>query len=259
MKIKYAFWGMISMIILLTACGSMVEGSNGIVLEKSNLKEESSDMETKVDMTPEQEALLCKISINEDRVKEGKLFVWQEEVLRQYDYAMDYLLGKYPSYTFHIVDCEPKNKLNNAYSKFVFQESDDSESYYDLYLYVEDGEYSAEDNFYGYIIEEEYENELKAVLLQEDIPCDRVDARITTVEGNDFNEKLEVSDIINGNVHVQNTTFIYIDSNRLGNESYKEEFEKIKQVINQKKVSGYYIVSIYDSVNENKEVFNEAF
>lgn len=126
-------------------------------------------MTTKHSMTEEQEALLYKISINKQRIKEGILFVWQEEVLRQYDYVLDYLKGKYPFQTFHIIDCEPRNKLTNSYSKFVFQEAQDIKNDYKVYLYVEDGQYWAEDDFYGYTIGNEYDNKLMEILLQQNI------------------------------------------------------------------------------------------
>ena len=259
MKIKYKILGIISMSILFTGCSSVLQGNNNIEIEKSNLEKEQSSMETKIGMTSEQEALLCKISINEDRVKEGLLFVWQEEVLRQYDYAMAYLKSKYPSYRFHIVDCEPKNKLNNAYSKFAFYEEGDSENYYDLYLYVEDGEYAAEDDFYGYIIGATYENKLKEILKQQDIPCTKVATRLDTVQGELFHENMEVSDIINGNIEMQQLTSIYINEKNLQNKSCEEIFNEIKELISKQGIYGSYSVVVIEESNSEQTVFERDF
>lgn len=82
--------------MLFTACSPQKENWN---MKKNGLNGEYSIVEI-YEMTVEQEELLCKISIDEEEVREGKLSKWQIEVLRQYDYAMDYLKRKYPSHTF---------------------------------------------------------------------------------------------------------------------------------------------------------------
>ena len=258
MKSRYIFWGMMSMSVMLTGCSSILQANNAVIEEKNSTKEESH-MEETVSMTPEQEALLCKISIDEERVKEGLLFSWQKEILKQYDFAMEYLENKYPSYTFHIANCEPKNKLNNAYSLFYFYESGDSETYYDLYLYIEDGVYSAEDNFYGYVIGKKYEDKLRDMLIQAGIPCDHVTTRLNTVQGEAFHENMNVDDIINGSIEMQQDTSLYFIENSLLNQSYTEIFDKIQEVISQKRIYGSYTVVIVEGSGSDQVVFEEDF
>lgn len=43
------------------------------------------------ELTQEKKDFLSTISMDAERVQNGELYEWQEEVLRQYDYAMEYL------------------------------------------------------------------------------------------------------------------------------------------------------------------------
>ncbi|MEI3518510.1 MAG: hypothetical protein V8R14_03475 [Clostridia bacterium] len=91
--------------------------------------------------------------MDEERIRSGKLYDWQKQVLHQYDFAMDYLKRKYPSYTFHLNSCTPKGR-DNSWSTFWFC-ADGYTKTYDLYLYSdEDGNYSCEDNFYGEFLQD---------------------------------------------------------------------------------------------------------
>lgn len=258
-KIRSIYLGVYFISILLMACGNESGGGNDRVIEKSNVKGEKDNVAIKYDMTEEQEALLCKISIDEEEVKAGKLSKWQKEVLNQYDYAMAYLKDKYPSYTFHIVDCQPKNKLNEAYSLFNFEEASDTEGYYSLYLYVEEDKYSAEDNFYGYVIGTAYENKLKALLTNENIPCEKVEARLDTVQGEQFHENMNIDEIIDGKISMQQITDIYINGNSLKEESYEEINDKIQKIIEGKKIYGSYCIKILDYVNGGNEINSKDF
>lgn len=258
MKIKYVLVGIYSLCILCTSCGRDSREENIAAIENSQGEKEEEQMETQVEMTEEQKDLLIKISIDEESVQEGDLSEWQKEVLRQYDYVMEYLKKKYPSYTFHIDYCEPKD-IFNSYSKFWFTEESDSEGDYELYLEIEENQYSAKDNFYGHIIGPKYEAKLMELLKQENIPCDRVEVGITTVQGESFNEQMDVDEMINGNLIVKQTTLFHIDKQKLNGASYESVYNQIHQWMDKKKIYGYYIVTIYDSMNANNEVFRDSF
>ena len=148
--------------------------------EESFTKGEAENMIR--ELTKEQEELLCTISVNKEKVQDGKLYDWQVEVLNQFEYASEYLAEKYPSYSFKMVNCVPKNKTN-SYTIFSFTEQSDNEKFYDLYLYVSEGEeniYEAKDNFYGEIKEEELAEALLK-LLQEEFPEKIVKYRLTKI------------------------------------------------------------------------------
>ena len=182
------------------------------------------------EMTEAQVELLCRISMNEDRIREGRLYSWQIEILNQYDYAMEYLARKYPSHSFELVNCEPKNKLN-AYTTFYFYEEGDSENRYSLYIDVYEEEepenrYVARDNFYGELFEDELARRMFE-LVQEEFPeCINVTCNITCVQGEEFGENLDLEQVLTGELEMDHDTDFYIDAEGM-NVNYPSEWLSI--------------------------------
>lgn len=258
MKLKKVVVAACCISILLTACSQKKEDAG---IEKENLKEESS-MDGKYEMTAEQEELLCKISIDKEEVREGKLSKWQIEVLNQYDYAMDYLKKKYPSYTFQIINCEQKNKLN-PYTTFGFVEESYPEGYYELYLYVEEGDdgnlYTSKDNFYGEIKEEEFAEKLQEMIQEEFGDNIEVKTNMSYVMGEEFGESLVIDDILMGKIEMpQSTNFIMAMQER-EEEEYEEIVKKIEGFIADKGIYGTYMVKIVDEINQENILYKHNF
>ena len=163
-------------------------------------------------LTNDQEAFLVKIFMNEDRIRSGKLYDYQKEVLKQYNYSMDYLAKKYPSHHFKITDCEYKNKLN-SYTTFWFSENDDTENIFELYLRITENEqgniYFAEDNYYGYLFSPVLKNYFYKII---DPLCDEIyiSTKIQDVKGEDYDELMQMEDIINGDLNIEQRTAIHI-------------------------------------------------
>lgn len=235
-------------IIVGTACaageGTSGNGSATEMAQQNNSRGEENMRKSEI--TAEQEALLIKISVNEERIRDGKLYDWQEEVLRQYDYALEYLQGKYPSHSFVMIDCEPKNKLN-SYTTFWFQ-ADGEEKTYELYLNInENEEYTCEDNYYGNLFEEPYAMELQVRIQKEVSECVSVVSRMTSVKGLEFSENLEVSDILDGKYMVTNSTDIYVDGTR---KEAGQLIEAVHKVIVENKIYGSYTVYVLENLPE---------
>ena len=258
MKRKLVLISLMSLSILVTACSHNMVKENEIIAAENNQKENGGE-DMPVEMTQEQKKLLKKNAMDKDAVERGELFSWQKEILRQYDYAMDYLKGKYPSYSFHMVDVTPKNKLN-PYTTFWFTEENSGEQYYNLYLEIEEGQYLPTDDFYGKIIGTKYEEQLMALLKIANIPCDCVEARFDTPADESFNEQLDVNAIIKGTIVADPTVFLHIKSQSLNGASYEEVYSQIHEYIDTQKINGYFIVIIYDDeIDPDKEVFRESF
>ena len=246
---------MLGVCLLCTGCGKMQEGCE----YNENYYEEGE--EVMYELTAEQEELLCAISVKAERVKEGDLYGWQVEVLKQYDFAMDYLREKYPSYSFKIVGCAPKNVVN-SYTTFDFVEVNNEEQYYALYLDVLEGEepvYVAEDNFYGDIKEEELAEQLFTLLKAEFPNCLRVSTNVTTVEGREFDEKLDVSKVVSGEIKMQQDTTIYISENASNEETYAQKVQEINAFLTGKGITGSFDVVILDAGDEETELYSEIF
>lgn len=107
------------------------------------------------ELTQEKKDFLAKMSVDEERVQNGKLYDWQVEALRQYDYAMGFLQEKYPSHTFKFTFYNPKGNVN-PFSYFLFK-ADNKDALFNLYLYIDDNHtYSCKDNYYGELLKDSY-------------------------------------------------------------------------------------------------------
>lgn len=247
---KYLWLGFYGLMMLCMGCTTITRPEEGVSQEERR--------EEQVTMTQEQQDLLIRISVDEESVKAGELSEWQKEVLRQYDYAMQYLNKKYPSYTFHLMTCTPKDNWN-TYTTFTFYEGTDTETYYSLYLEVEEEGYMAKDNFYGKVIEEVYEEKLLQLLQDEGIPCNKVKAVFSTVYGEEINEQINVDNILDGKICIQQTIQIYSECHHINGYSYPSLVQAIQQVIEDRGIYGSFFIRIYDGLDGDKVVYKENF
>lgn len=201
-------------------------------------------MGNEVELTQEKKDFLTAMSMDEERVQAGKLYDWQIEVLRQYDYAMDYLEKKYPSHSFKFTAGNPKGR-DNSFSTFWF-EADGGEKSFDLYLYVDDaGSYSCEDNYYGELLKVSYNSALLS-LLQEEIPeCIGVASYFSNVAGEEYGETLTGKEVLEGNTGLTNTVYIYAVQPDVSQAQIL--IQKIQEFIQEKKIYGNYFAEILNS------------
>lgn len=245
-------------IISILTAGCIPVMGNGRETEKISQEERVETMEEKITLEKEQKELLKSISINEEKVEEGKLSGWQKEVLRQYDYAMEYLKEKYPSYTFHIINCEPMSKVNQAHSSFFFYEGEAEDTVYDLYLYADeknaDEPYSAQDNFYTVLIKKAYEERLMQLMTENGISCRQIDAQLHTVQGKDFREGMDLEPIINGTQKMKQLTVFYIEET---GQTAGQTAGEVKAVLEQQKIYGSF--RILGEPEAGGETYQEDF
>ncbi|MCD8347699.1 MAG: hypothetical protein LUD16_07045 [Lachnospiraceae bacterium] len=252
------------------AIGLCQQGWNVRAVENGLEQADESEKVEEITMTEEQKELLKKISADDERVESGNLFDWQIEVLRQYEYAMEYLRGKYPSHTFEIYDCTQKSKLN-SYTTFWFNADGEEESY-ELYLWTEgeDAEeeteketetvvylsgqednfdYLCKDNFYCSLICDSYAGALLELVREEVPECVGVLTVMTSVNGEDCDESLDISDILAGKYEITNSTRIFLDGSNSADAS--ELFEQVKSLIGEKRIYGSYLVVVLTEVPES--------
>lgn len=194
-------------------------------------------------LTPNQKELLSKISFNEEKVYSGDLAAWQEEVLQQYDFCMEYLANKYPSHSFEFIDCDPKNKFN-SYSTFGFTADGNANEPYELYLYIDNG-YSCEDNFYSSLLEPKYENGLLELINSEVLGCIGIRSTMGSVQGVEIGEGFDVQRLLTGDVQIVNNTILFFDRNLVVDQ--EEVFSQVKSFINDNNLYGHYVVIVLTS------------
>ena len=250
--------------ILCTGCmGSFRWIDRAARIYESEEDYDEDDSMTKREMTEEQMELLCLISVDEERVRKGELLDWQIEVLNQYDYAMEYLADKYPSYEFRIVYCEPENVIN-SYTTFTFVEKSDEETYYDLYLdvYKEEGaenRYEARDNFYGALFEDEFAEKMLE-LVQEKFPeCVDAKSNITCVQGKEYGETLDLDRVLSGQLKMDQDTILFITIEEKGDAEYSEKVMELKEFIVEHGIYGSYEVRFVKGKNLEEVLYEDYF
>ncbi|WP_455718815.1 hypothetical protein [Anaerosporobacter sp.] len=203
-------------------------------------------------MTDEQRDLLLELSINDESVKEGTLSEWQIEVLRQFDYAKEYLARKYPSHTFKIIrGCE--YDIYRDYTDFSFIADDNKEKSYDMRIDIEKKDsgnvYMAIDDYYGTLLEEKYEKELLKVLQSSCIQCVAVKESMKNMDGEEVGETFDVNRIINEGFEITHRTRIFINGKDEMNPSTL--VDQIQDIIKEKKIYGSYIVYVLEYIPED--------
>lgn len=213
-------------------------------------------------MDKEQEELLCRISVNDEKVHEGNLYDWQIEILNQYDFAMEYLIKKYPSHSFQIIDCVPKNKLN-SYTTFTLVENTEIEKYYSLYLYVEQSSlgniYKAKDNYYAALKEKEFAYKLFE-MVQKDIPeCIKVETTMSYVQGEEFGEDLNIEQILNGKIKLEQNTVFFIKDIGITEENFKQICKSLEDYIGQKEITGSFTIKLVEDEKSEQSLYQSYF
>ena len=89
--------------------------------------------EETIELTDEEERILCELYVDEERIREGKLYGYQETCLEQLRFAMDYLEEKYPDKDFTILAIHPKSKVTLR-TTVEFYEPGDAENYHNLFI-----------------------------------------------------------------------------------------------------------------------------
>lgn len=235
---------------------------NGQIEENGYNSEEGEETMETMDMTEEQMELLCRISVNEEKVREGRLYDWQIEILNQYEFAMEYLNEKYPSYSFKIINCEPKNKLN-SYTNFTITEETAPEDYYSLYINVEEetseNVYEASDNYYGVLKEEEFAEKLLA-LIQQDFPeCSAVKTSMPYVQGKEYGENLDLDLVLSGEIELSQDTTIRMECGEMTETEYEEKTSELEHFIKDRGIAGSFQVKFVENGEEEHVFYKSNF
>ncbi len=243
--------------IAMLMCSCAANDEPGVGANEQQGQKETVDMK-KTELTKEQEDLLAALSVNESKVRNGELYEWQEEIIRQYDFAMLYLEQKYSSHDFSFTWCEPA-EAGRSYSMFRFLADNESDMY-TLYVDITSNEtgiqYSCRDNFYGSLIHSDYERELLRFLSEEVPECVDVSSRFSSVYGTECDGSLTFARIRQEQKKISNITTINALS---GDKGQEQVFEEIQNRIKNEKIYGSYTVNIYSDNQKSQCVLSRDF
>lgn len=262
MKRKIVVSILLAISLMTTGCIGNVGRGDYINDEEMYEYESQDDSEMERELTQEQIDLLCNISMNEEKVKEGDLKSWQIEVLNQYDAAMEYFMEKYPSYEFVITYCEPKNK-SNPYTTFAFIEKNEEGIFYDMYVHVYEEEngnrYEITDNFHGKIFEDELAYKFLELMQEKFTDCINVTTNISSAQGIEVGENLDIEKVLSGEITMYHNTDFYINAEGLTDSEYSEKVAQIKEFILEKGIYGSYDVKFVEESEQDNVLYMEHF
>lgn len=198
------------------------------------------DEKMRYEMSREEKDFLKKMYMDEDRIEEGGLYSYQEKMLLQYRFLIEYLSEKYPDYSFKILGGEPENAVN-ACASFSFSEKD-GETVFRAQVIQEKGEWIGEDNFYGEMIREPYDAYIYENCKEKLHLLGGVYSIITGVKGSDYNEKLTVEEIVSGEKEISPLTEIYLKGMSITEEEWEKEAALVEKELRSLQLYGSYIV-----------------
>lgn len=235
--------GIVMASLLLSGCRYSESGSK----KDNELINSESEGENDIDnivLTEAEERILCELYTNEDRIREGKLYDYQLECLKQIRTAMDYLNSKYPNKNFEIVTCNPKNE-ENTMTTMLFCEGGNREELYDLHITEDGEEYRVADNYYKVLIREGYDTEVENLLQAAGFEKCIVYTTFSEVHGESVNGQLTAEEIFSLGNQLGRSTDIFIDY-----DSEKSDLlvEELKQIMESHNLYGGYIVYIKSGI-----------
>lgn len=210
-------------------------------------------------LSPDQEALLFRVSNNKEQIRKGEIEEWQREFLNQAEEVMECLERKYPSHSFNIIDGVPLRSLNPVFVTFYFYEGEIRDKIYTARLYVDEDANSAKDNFYSYIIGEAYTEELKATLREYYLPCEEIVTKLVMVQGDLFHEKMNVKAVVDGNIEMPQVTYIYFNEDNLLGRTRDKFYQEIKVAIYTQAIYGTFEVISTEQDEDGEPIFRECF
>ena len=122
----------------------------------------SATQKESLELSDDEMKFLCSKYIDEDRIKEGKLYSYQEEALSQYRAVRDYLESKYPGTEFVIYALQTINETSNETGTAGFYVSGEQDDNYDIRITKENNSYKVADNYANNILGETYADKVKA-------------------------------------------------------------------------------------------------
>lgn len=221
--------------------------------------EEDENMEESiVEMTSEEKDFLCSIYSGEERIKKGKLFSYQEETLKQYRFAKEYLNEKYPGYDFVFYSFSPKNKLNPV-TETGFREQDDETGHFEMIIEGEDGDYTASDTFYTCLLRPKYDEALTEQLHEKGIENCLTYTKFSGCFGLEVDGNMTVDEMIARGtaIGMKRDTDIFIDMPGSENEETEIIVRNIEEIIRNMNQYGshtvYFVPGILDECSSGEE------
>lgn len=157
-------------------------------------------------MTQQEIELLSKAYADAERIREGKLFRYQQEGLAQLRAGMAYLQAKYPTNTPEVIGFAPATKFT-PWAQLTLQGAD-AQTYL-LKVTPQEGEYICEDTYYGALLRANYDAYVEGLLGMAGIDA-RAFTRFLEPKGMEVDGSISVESFVALRPCVSRDTHLYV-------------------------------------------------
>ncbi|SDH30262.1 hypothetical protein SAMN05421493_101216 [Pseudobutyrivibrio sp. 49] len=201
-----------------------------------------------MDITASEKKVLNGISFNTEEIESGNLRESDATLLNEMRAVENYLIEKYPSFTFEITGCEPKSGTTRTYSEWYFKSKEiNRESAFIAMSEENDKYFTVRDAFFGQIIREPIKNYLEELLTKANLPVITIEVSFWEYLGEEYGEEISAEKVLTGEIDAGNDFKIFLDGSKLPDEDYQAVMEKIKTCLQTNKISGEVYLVILSS------------
>lgn len=160
------------------------------------------------DLTEAEKKILSDTFGEEKRFEEGRLFSYQIEALEQLRAGRSYLEERYPGHAFKTESFTPADRFH-PWAELRFKDEDSPICLVKVFP-SQDGEtFECEDNFYGYLIQESYDNRIEEILREAGCPARSSTVFLSTV-GSDLSANPSVEELLFYDPELSRQTALFV-------------------------------------------------
>ena len=201
-----------------------------------------------MELTASEKKVLKGISFNTEEIESGNLRETDMAFLKEMRAVENYLVEKYPSFSFEITGCEPKSGTTRTYSEWYYKSAEvERESAFIAMSADVGGSFDIKDAFFGQLIRDSIRNCLEQMLANEKLPVIRIDVSFWEYLGNEYGEDISFEMVLTGEIDAGNDFKIFLDGSKLEDNDYLAIMEKIKNCLQANNVSGEVYLIILSS------------
>lgn len=200
-------------------------------------------------LSESEKKILSGITFHTEEIESGNLCDSDMELLTEMRGLAEYLPEKYPSYTFEITGCEPKEGTTRAYNEWYYKSKQiDRDSAFIATVENTDDALEIKDDFYGEVIRTPIRRNIVGLLVDAGYPVIDVVISFWKYLGKDYGENLVPTQVLSGEVQADNEFKIFLDASKLDTKDYQAVASEVAELFKQEEITGeIYLVILKNS------------
>ncbi|SOB92754.1 hypothetical protein [Pseudobutyrivibrio ruminis] len=201
-------------------------------------------------LSESEKKILSGITFHTEEIESGNLCDSDMELLTEMRGLAEYLPEKYPSYTFEITGCEPKEGTIRPYNEWYYKSKQiDRDSAFIATVENTDDALEIKDDFYGEVIRTPIKEDISKLLSDNGYPVIDVVVSFWKYLGKDYGENLVPKQVLSGEIQADNDFKIFLDASKLNTTDYKSVAQDVAELFKQQHISGEIYLVVLRNAN----------